>query len=96
MWIILVHPAQRVSIPTPNPNSAGELADGLEGRRARHQDANDADYNDAAGGPDSSEWLRTQIVVCEKAVGVSVSNNDGLGTNYRVCSDSRRKNRAAR
>lgn len=68
---------ESLSIPTPNHNSAGELADGLEGCRARHQDANDADYNDAAGGPDSSEWQRTQIVVCEKAVGVSVSNNDG-------------------
>lgn len=78
MCIILVHPTQRVSIPTPNHNSAGGLADGLEGCRARHQDANDADYNDAAGGPASSEWLRTQIVVCEKAVGIFVSNNDGV------------------
>ena len=70
----------RVSIPAPNQqnmtNSEGELAEEMDDCRDRDQDDTLADNNEKAGGSASIKWLRTHIVVCGKAVGVFVGNND--------------------
>lgn len=40
------------------------------------QDAATVTSSNKIRGPNSREWLRTLIMVCRKAVGVSVGNND--------------------
>ncbi|KAJ8626714.1 hypothetical protein MRB53_020021 [Persea americana] len=70
----------RVSIPTPNQqnttNMEGEFAEGVDDYIVRDQDVAPAACFEETRGPDSSEWLRTQIVVCGKVVGVSIDNNN--------------------
>lgn len=57
-------------------NGEGVLTEGMDDCRDRDQDDTPADNNEKAGGSASTKWLRTQIVVCGKAVGVFVGNND--------------------
>ena len=74
----------------------------------RDQDDTPADNIEKAGGSASIKWLRTQIVACGKAVGVSVGNDDKdwepiikfaqarKDENYAVRTEGRSKKKVAR
>ena len=70
----------QVSIPTPNhestTNREAEFAEGMDDCTVGQQDAATVTNSEKIRAPNSREWLRTQIMVCGKPVGVSVGNND--------------------
>lgn len=72
--------SEQASIPTPNQqrttNREGEFAEGMDDCTVGQEDAATVTNSEKIRGPNSRECLRTQIMVCRKAVGVSVGNND--------------------